>query len=184
MNEVFEKKLDKYPKLFEQRNWSMMETCMCWGIDCGSGWFTIIDKACANIQQHVNSHRQMRASALRYNRALKYAIAGNKQYLFNFYKNLYKDTSIIDARIAEEVKQAKFRHVPEHMPQIQFTQIKEKFGGLRLYTNYSDAYIDGVISMASSMSESTCETCGQPGKMRGKGWYYTACDLDSKEEDL
>lgn len=36
----------KYPEIFRQKNLSMQETCMCWGIDCGDGWYTIIYDAC------------------------------------------------------------------------------------------------------------------------------------------
>ena len=34
------------------------------------------------------------------------------------------------------------------------------------------------------MSSIICETCGAPGKHRGRGWFYTACDAHTKEEDL
>lgn len=27
---------------------------MCWGLDCGDGWFDLIDTLCANIQRHVD----------------------------------------------------------------------------------------------------------------------------------
>lgn len=32
----------KFPKLYAQRNLSMMETLMCWGIEPGTGWFLLI----------------------------------------------------------------------------------------------------------------------------------------------
>jgi len=35
--------------------------------------------------------------------------------------------------------------------QIEFTQIKEKFGLLRMYSSGSDAYVNGVIDMASEI---------------------------------
>lgn len=174
----------KYPKLFGQRKLTIYESCMPFGIECGTGWYNIIDSACSCIQHHVNSERQQRSYALRYNRALKRAISGNKAYLEYFYRKLYTTEESLNKRVEEEIKRAEYRKVPEKYPYIQFTQIKEKFGGLRLYTNYHGDYIDGVISMAMDMSEKTCETCGQPGKMRGKGWYYVACNQHAKETDL
>src|SRR3990167_37910 len=33
----------KYPVLYQQHKLSMSETCMCWGFDCGDGWFNILD---------------------------------------------------------------------------------------------------------------------------------------------
>lgn len=68
--------------------------------------------------------------------------------------------------------------------QVVATQVKEKFGGLRFYYNGGDDYIDGMVRMAESWAANTCETCGKPGKLRGGGWLYTACDEHTKPEDL
>lgn len=62
-------------------------------------------------------------------------------------------------------------------------QVKEKFGGLRYYTNYSSEEIDTLIDVYETLSYKTCETCGKPGKNMGKGWYYTACPEHTKEQD-
>jgi hypothetical protein len=51
----------KYPKLFRDRHAPMTETAMCWGFDCGDGWFNIIDKLCANIQGHIDWQEEQRA---------------------------------------------------------------------------------------------------------------------------
>ena len=48
---------EKYPKIFRDRNKSMMETCMSWGFAHGDGWYNIIDALCANIQNHVDHIR-------------------------------------------------------------------------------------------------------------------------------
>lgn len=70
------------------------------------------------------------------------------------------------------------------VPQVVAEQVKEKFGTLRFYYRGGDDYVHGLASMAESMSAVTCETCGAPGKLRGGGWYYTACDAHTREEDL
>lgn len=49
---------EKYPKIFKMRNASMSETAMCWGFDCGDGWYGIIDAACSNIQSHIKWKRK------------------------------------------------------------------------------------------------------------------------------
>jgi hypothetical protein len=67
--------------------------------------------------------------------------------------------------------------------QVVASQVKEKFGGLRFYYNGGDDYIHGLTTMAESMSEVTCETCGCPGRSRGSGWVYTACDTHTNPED-
>lgn len=54
---------------------------------------------------------------------------------------------------------------------------KSKFGGLRLYYDFGDEYISGVIYMAESLSYVTCCICGNKGQSckRG-GWFETFCD--------
>jgi hypothetical protein len=42
---------DKYPKLFRQVTLPMSETCMCWGLECGTGWYSIIDSMCAELTE-------------------------------------------------------------------------------------------------------------------------------------
>lgn len=44
----------KYPKIFKNRDGSIMDTCMAWGFECGSGWFDIIDILCHEIQSHLD----------------------------------------------------------------------------------------------------------------------------------
>ena len=40
---------EKYPKMMVNRNKNMQETCMCWGFECGDGWFNILDQLMGNI---------------------------------------------------------------------------------------------------------------------------------------
>jgi hypothetical protein len=45
---------EKYPKMMVNRNLPMTETCMCWGFECGDGWFNILDQLMGNIQHHID----------------------------------------------------------------------------------------------------------------------------------
>lgn len=72
----------------------------------------------------------------------------------------------------------------EKVAQVVASQVKEKFGGLRFYYDGGDDVIDGMVRMAESWAANTCETCGKPGKLRGGGWLYTACDEHTKPEHL
>jgi hypothetical protein len=67
----------------------------------------------------------------------------------------------------------------EIVTQVTVDQVKEKFGTLRFYYTGGDDYIDGLVSMAQSMSGVTCETCGNPGKSTGGGWIKTVCEAHS-----
>lgn len=41
---------ERYPAIFAERRLPKSETCMCWGFDCGDGWFSLIDTLCASLQ--------------------------------------------------------------------------------------------------------------------------------------
>lgn len=131
MRDELDKQLcEKYPKIFADRYKPAHETAMCWGFECGDGWYDLIDTLCAEIQWHLD-------------------------------KNAKPDT-----------------------PQFVAMQVKEKFGGLRFYGHGGDEKIRAFIWFAESMSNKICETCGAPGKRRGSGWVYVACDTHTKEEHL
>lgn len=66
-------------------------------------------------------------------------------------------------------------YVSEYVP-VKFDQIKEKFGGLRIYFSGGDEYIEGLVSMAESFSYQVCELCGERGKPNNGGWITTLCD--------
>jgi len=60
--------------------------------------------------------------------------------------------------------------------QLTCLQIKEKFGGLRFYTNGGDEHCQGVISYVENLSYSTCEKCGTNQNIGyTKGWISTVC---------
>ena len=64
---------------------------------------------------------------------------------------------------------------PEYFP-VKFDQVKEKYGGLRVYFSGGDDYIEGLVSMAESFSYHVCEVCGQKGKPNKGGWITTLCE--------
>jgi hypothetical protein len=44
--------------------------------------------------------------------------------------------------------------------QLQCTQVKEKYASLRFYVDISDDYIDGMITLAETISQHICMECG------------------------
>ena len=58
---------EKYPKMMVNRDKPMQETCMCWGFECGDGWFNILDQLMDNIQHHIDWKEKQRKWAMDYN---------------------------------------------------------------------------------------------------------------------
>ena len=165
---------ERYPKMMVNRNKPMMETCMCWGFECGDGWFNILDQLMGSIQHHIDWKEKQRAGAIRYNEMAAQAKAGNFDLFEETMKALPND-EYKEKRLGEIVA-GDFRPVPESIPQVTLDQVKEKFGTLRFYYSGGDEYINGLVSMAESMSGVTCEQCGSPGTTGGQGWITTLCE--------
>jgi hypothetical protein len=123
MNQELQDQLfEKYPTLFENKNKSIQESCMAWGIECNNGWYELLSSVCWRISQH--------------------------------------EKNISD---------------PHYIP-VKFDQIKEKFGGIRIYYTGGDDYVRGVVSLADEMSYKICEVCGNAGKPNKGGWISVLCD--------
>jgi hypothetical protein len=61
-------------------------------------------------------------------------------------------------------------------PQVEATQVKEKYGGLRFYVASANDIQQGMIEMAEAMSDRLCEVCGRPGEQIDAGWLVTRCE--------
>jgi hypothetical protein len=173
---------EKYPKMMVNRTKPMMETCMCWGFECGDGWFNILDQLMSNIQHHIDWKEKQRAGAIKYNEMAAQAKAGNFDLFEEDMKALPND-EYKEKRLAEIVA-SDFRKVPESIPQVTLDQVKEKFGTLRFYYSGGDDVIDGMVRMAESMTEVTCEECGNIGERRGGGWIHTFCNPCEEKREL
>lgn len=61
MNLELDKKLcEDYPLIFADRYKPMTETAMCWGFECGDGWYDLIDTLCHSIQHHIDHNKRVR----------------------------------------------------------------------------------------------------------------------------
>jgi hypothetical protein len=170
--------VEKYPLIFANRHGDPKETLMCWGFECGDGWYNIIDNLCSLIQNHINAISERRETMSRYNIMVGDAKNDDWNAFNDYYKHL-KPQHREDYK--ERTLSAEILPIPEVIPQVVAVQIKEKFGTLRFYYEGGDEYIQGLVRMAESMSAVTCETCGAPGKTRGPGWIRTLCDFHEEE---
>ena len=60
---------------------------------------------------------------------------------------------------------------------IVIDQVKEKYGGLRIYTSTMYEEFDKFVIELETESYKICETCGEAGELRGAGWYKTLCNV-------
>lgn len=177
--ELEQKIFNKYPKIFKDSTKSPQETCMCWGLEVGDGWYELIDVLCEALTYTFTT-------------SVRVDEEDGKRLGIEPYKDIKGDLSYF------------FRVEP---PQVVADQVKEKFGTLRFYYHlefdevntslvatkkypdlealnkrYSD-YIDGVVHFAEIASGRTCEATGAEGSrhVRG-GWYKTLNENVAKTE--
>jgi|GEM_PF-716198 len=74
---------------------------------------------------------------------------------------------------------------------VAIRQIKEKFGGLRIYAEWTavpadvGARIQEAIDLAAARSFCTCELCGARGQIHNDdGWFATRCDRHAEGEPV
>jgi len=137
---------EKYPNLFSNKDKGIKASCMAWGIECNNGWYELLSSVCWRISQYEKN------------------IEDHKKYLAKQNKDIQQDFGI---KIEGDE--------PEYFP-VKFDQVKEKYGGLRIYFSGGDDYVEGVIGMAEEYSYKICEVCGNAGKTNKVGWITTLCD--------
>lgn len=62
------------------------------------------------------------------------------------------------------------------LSRVYLHDIKEKFGGLRIYLDGGCKGVDEIIEEAEKESFTICEICGDKGRPRKGGWILTLCD--------
>ena len=165
--EIDEALCARYPLIFKDRNADMRTTAMCWGLECGDGWYNIIDTLCGLLTYEYRSAKS------RYDHLMDVGV-GNV---------LYGTKTVTQ----EALDEAKTKLDEETLKVPVAVQVKEKFGGLRFYVQAATDKHYQYISFAESMSYRTCEECGAPGKTYTDGWHTTLCDIHAamagKEEE-
>jgi len=87
MNAKLEELLMKrYPKIFIQKDMSPQDTCMCWGISTGDGWFDLVDKLCSKIQDSVDRNNGEQVEAVQ----VKEKFGGLRFYVNHATDEIYK----------------------------------------------------------------------------------------------
>lgn len=68
----------------------------------------------------------------------------------------------------------------DYLDKFRFSQIKEKYGGMRCYTfgMPSESYdiVHDIISNYEYVSQFVCQNCGKPAKYETQGWIAGYCE--------
>ena len=180
--DLTKKLVEKYPKIFSGVDKSPRESLMCFGFECGDGWYPLIDKLCEIIQWETDQNTEQLQNDKEYNEILLEYSKGNDKPFLDYYKDFSPESIEFFRKDAEKCILRSLKAVF----QVEATQVKEKFGGLRFYINGGDARIYGMIDFAEHLSHSICEFCGSMKNIKhSKGWVITACqECIDKDDNL
>lgn len=78
-------------------------------------------------------------------------------------------------QMCKEIK-AELKKHPDLMKKYRIMQIKEKYGSLCWYDNYSTKEIFDIIMKYEEISARTCIVCGKPATKISTGWICPYCD--------
>jgi hypothetical protein len=192
MEKELEDKLVKdFPILYRDSNASMQETCMCWGFP-SRGWYNLIYDLSKTLETIAEKQPSPPEQNIIQKKLYPYVesfsdLLREKKYRF-WHKKPVAKTRLQKIKIwFTDHKYSKYvpawywlkiygYFMPPEDNRLKATQVKEKFGSLRFYTNLSSPEIDKAIRNAEALSCVTCEECGQSGCMRSDGWIVTMCD--------
>lgn len=198
--ELQKKLFDKYPIIFQDRNKPMTETCMCWGVDTGDGWYNLIDKLCSELMYISKKHDVIiiadqvkeKYGTLRFYYSVK---LGNR---WTYHPMLViKVINDITRRLPY-----KYFNWLQH-PIWKFYNWTRKFEnrldgkvfiteerghwirhGRKMFAyNGINDIISDVVGKYEDLSEMICEDCGSSAQLKCKyGWYKTICDKCGNED--
>lgn len=160
--------IEKYPLLFEFPEDSP-EPFALFGFECCIGWFNIIDAACKTI---YSDYKYFKGQMEYYKDQLD-NLEKSVQERMSWDKD--KTEEWITNYITNNFTQATEAFAKAKVELPRFVQIKQKFGTLRMYYDGGNETVKSVVSMAEDLSSTTCESCGNVGKLYRIGWHRTLC---------
>lgn len=173
MEENWQKKLVKeFPYLYKRKISNIWDLLVkpSFGFECNSGWYKIIRQANVLLMYEVK-----KSDKLWYIRPYLCMFSDAWNNLMFTQPDWMKKNHIFG-------KFPRFT-LPYVFTGYSITQVKEKYGSLRIYMNFETQEMSDITSMIETISELTCEQCGIDGKSRGKGWIYVSCNEHAREGD-
>jgi hypothetical protein len=165
MNSELQKKIfDKYPKMFGDRTKPMTETCMCWGLDVGDGWYNLIDILCEALTYTYSTSVKVDEEDGKRLGVKPYKWESEDGYYF-----IVEPPQIIATQVKEKYGTLRFYYREEYSEEVMSLVETGKYPDLqRIIDRYSD-YINGIVHFAETASGRTCEETGQSGELHATG---------------
>ena len=163
-SELQEKLFSKYPKIFGDRTKPMTETCMCWGLDVGDGWYDLIDVLCEALTYTYTTSVQVDEEDGKRLGIEPFKLEGKDSYYL-----IVEPPQVIAAQVKEKYGTLRFYYREDYSEEIVSLIKTGKYPELQKIVDRYSNYIDGIIHFAEIVSGRTCEITGQSGELHASG---------------
>lgn len=123
--------------------------------------------------------------------------------LFGYIFNVQEERSVIIPLKPELVTEENGGYLELKCPTVILSQVKEKYGTLRVYWNFDTSGVDALkdkvqdvkqlernleryadlvenaVDFSEYLSSKTCEITGRPGRLYSNGWCVTLCEEEA-----
>lgn len=177
MNIELQKKLyEKYPSIFVDANKSVTESCMAWGIECGDGWYNIIDTLCESMMHCYTT-------GIRIEPQDSHIVNDEPFYTIN-------PPNVIATQIKEKFGTLRFYYSLRYDSKLNELENTGRYPDIKNIKDRYYHYIDGMVHFAEMLSSRTCEMTGKEGEMHvsggsRNGWYKVLnCEFAKTNEEF
>jgi hypothetical protein len=165
MNTKLQEKLfNKYPKIFGDRTKPMTETCMCWGLEVGDGWYDLIDTLCEALTYTYTTSVQVDEED-----GKRLGIKPYKSEVKDSYYFSVEPPQVIATQVKEKYGTLRFYYREEYSKEIMSLVETGKYPDLQKIIDRYSNYIDGIVHFAEIASGRTCEETGTDGEIHSSG---------------
>lgn len=165
---------------------------------CPEGWEVIVEGFCASLATYKASYRSEETKCLG-NTLINVCVPIVKKLELLFKPKIKTVVlSLSNSKTKKPIKKpftlhgffrgvwlkllAKKQYQKVYPKDTRIDQVKEKFGGLRIYMTHYDKHVGGMIGLAETLCDQTCEDSGEKGVLCKKGMWYKTLSLDKAKE--
>jgi hypothetical protein len=168
--ELEQKLFEKYPKIFGDRTKPKTESCMCWGLEVGDGWYDLIDILCEALTYTYTTSMQVDKED---GERLGVKPFINKDEEATYYFTV-RPPQVIAEQVKEKFGTLRFYYRLEFDEKNVSLLNTKKYPELQKINDRFSNYLDGTIHFAETASGKTCEATGQLGELHSRGgWLKT-----------
>lgn len=168
-NQLFE----KYPTIFREKDEPENKSCMSWGIECGDGWYDIIDTLCQSFMECYQT-------GFRVDPQDQNIVDGE-----TFFTVL--PPKVIATQVKEKFGILRFYYRLEYDERLNKLEKTDRYPDIKEIKSGYNFYIDGMVHFAEILTSKTCEFTGKVGEIHvsggSRGGWYKVLNRDYAKTD-